>query len=274
MSESEKEGGTERRRERPGERRTGRRGERRKERQSEPAPPAPGRGLQLLFALLALAAIAAAVFAFQRSLASAYNNQAMRYELHWQKRSGPSSLQQWGKALDWSTRTIALDDTNPYIYLRRARILSWYGSLPDADNEQYFENLDEALQAIETAIALHPNSGEGYSSRAALMAQRGELGEPLNSDIVRSLELGPWERDIYLRALNAGLFNWPRLEDETRAALRRYFDLSVNEKPGVAREMFDLADRYGRTPVLCTRLEYLQSAKLTEFKARQCPSKL
>ncbi|MEM0954646.1 MAG: hypothetical protein AAGI24_10950 [Pseudomonadota bacterium] len=228
--------------------------------------------IRVFFAVLAVLCVVGSVTAFRLSLSSAYNHQAMRYELFWQKQGAPRDEAQWQRALDWSARALALDESNPAMHLRRSRLLSWYGSLSELDGNRYVENLDKAATHVERAVVLHPYSAEGYSSRAALTAQRGLVNEQLNSDIVRSLAMGPWERDVYLRVLNAGLFNWPRLEDSTRAALRQYFDLAVKEKPGVAREMFAIAARYNRLSLLCSRLAYLQGDGITDFTAQQCKS--
>ncbi len=223
-----------------------------------------------LVGAMAVALLAASGYAFVMSYANALNYQARRYELLWQDTGGPADLYQWERAVDWSTRSLALDTSDPFKHLRHARLMQWYGSVPELDGDVLRERLDEASRHVERAMELHPHSADVVSSRAVLAARRGEVSEQMNADIVSSLELGPWERDVYLRAYNAGIFNWPRLEDDTRSALRTHFDAAVKAKPNVAADVFSIAERYGRLGLFCARLEYLNSQGFVDYKDNTC----
>lgn len=223
-----------------------------------------------LAGVLALVLLAASAHAFVKAYANALNYQARRYELLWQDTGGPSDLAQWERAVDWSARSLDLDESDPFKHLRHSRLMQWYGSVPDLDGDVLRARLDDASLHVERAIALHPHSADTVSSRAVLAARRGEVSEQMNADIVRALQLGPWERDVYLRAYNAGVFNWPRLEDETRAAMRGHFDIAVKAKPRVANDVFGIAERYGRLRVFCARLAYLSDQGQADYSNKAC----
>jgi hypothetical protein len=217
---------------------------------------------------LALAALLLAVTSFGYTLSEYHSYQGKRYEKHWEKRGSISSIEQWQRARWWMQRALMFNDHNPDTNLRMARILEWYSFTPEPDGELIRVNLSEAAVAIDRAIALRPEQGFGYSSRALLKARRWQVDESLSEDIARAMELAPWERVGQLQLMHAGLLTWPALDDTGRQLMIENLVASAEYRPDMVATMFNIASEYGHKAALCNRLAelYLVSANLLKYK--------
>jgi hypothetical protein len=225
---------------------------------------------RLLSGLLALAMLALAYTAFRYSASEFYSYQGKRYEKHWEKRSAIASTEQWERARWWMQKALALNDKNPDTNLRTARILEWYSFTPEPDGEAIRANLAEAVESIDRAIALRPQQGFGYSSRALLQARRWEIDASLSDDLRRARALAPWERVVQLQLMHAGLRAWPALDQAGRSEVLTQLEASARERPDMATAMLTIAGTYAQLKPLCDRLSELHLNTAKGLGSREC----
>jgi len=228
------------------------------------------RAARLLSGLLALGMLLLAYTAFRYSASEFYSYQGKRYEKHWEKRGAIASTEQWDRAHWWMQKALALNDKNPDTKLRAARILEWYSFTPEPDGDVIRANLAEAAEAIDRAIALRPQQGFGYSSRALLKSRRWEIDASLSDDLRRARALAPWERVVQLQLMHAGLRAWPALDENGRAAVLSQLEVTARERQDMAAAMLNIAGTYAQLIPLCDRLGGLDLNVTKGLGSREC----
>ena len=126
-----------------------------------------------------------------------------------------SLIKQYTSAVKSFTEAIALNPTNPFLYMNRAttraEMTDFISSMDNSYNSITFDSdpatrlhhtskrtysYDDAIEDMNKAIKLYPDFAEGYYNRANLFAISGKLPEAYD-DYTRAIELNPNFAEAY-----------------------------------------------------------------------------
>jgi hypothetical protein len=110
---------------------------------------------------------------------------------------------------------------------------------------------DYARQGLEyhrEAARLRPSASHSWANIALLKARLPEPDAEYESALGNAALLGPWEPDVQLAVLEAGLAHWSRLAPPAQAAVRETVARALAWQDA---QVFALARRMGRLEVLC-----------------------
>ena len=108
--------------------------------------------------------------------------------------------------------------------------------------------LHAAADYYRRAISVRPLWPYSWASLLGVKDRLGEVDGEFHLALARSDELGPWEPQVQLQLLEAGLRHWDELGQGPRARVQRKLAAAVTVQP---REVFALVRGFGRADLLC-----------------------
>ena len=177
-------------------------------------------------------------------VADLYAAQAKAWLERWSASQEPPPKQELEKALRAIAIAENINPRSPDIQERYGRILEWKTEGRPPWREDVQQDLQAALTRFQKANALRPAWPYSWVAVARIKLKLLELDDLFLHALQRALDLGPWEPEVQLAAVEIGLLSWDVLDDALRKGIEESFSRSLKSQP---REVIALAVNLGKT---------------------------